>query len=66
MEELFFSYPEKTRDAITAFLTKLGYEERVWIDEFQAYYHTEKPSFFGIKDDGGRGGGGKKDKGKRK
>jgi hypothetical protein len=50
MEDFFFSFDDKTRDSITSFLTKLGYEERVWIDEFQAYYTTEKPSFFGLKD----------------
>jgi len=34
---------------IIQFLTKLGYCEKVWIDEYQAYRYTEKPNFFGFK-----------------
>ena len=52
MEDLYSSFSAKARDQVTAFLTRLGYEERVWIDEFQAYYNTEKPSFFGVKEVG--------------
>lgn len=39
----------KTRSHIEDFLRRLGYPEHVWLDEFQAYYMTEKPNFFGIK-----------------
>ena len=40
---------DKTRDKIEAFLVKLGYPENVIVDEFQAYYFTEKKNFFGVK-----------------
>lgn len=36
------------RQHIEYFLKKLGYPEHVWVDEFQAYYLTEKSNFFGI------------------
>jgi len=32
---------------ITNFLRKLGYSDKVIIDEYQAYRYTEKPNFFG-------------------
>ena len=34
---------------IIHFLTKLGYCEKVWIDEYQAYRYSEKANFFGFK-----------------
>jgi len=37
------------RSKIIEFLKKLGYCDKVWIDEYQAYRYTEKPNFFGIK-----------------
>lgn len=40
---------EKTKNHIISFLKKLGYPDDVIIDEFQAYYMTEKHNFFGIK-----------------
>jgi hypothetical protein len=30
-------------------LTKMGYCDKVWIDEYQAYRYTEKANFFGFK-----------------
>lgn len=38
----------RKRQHIEGFLKRMGYPEDVWIDEFQAYYLTEKPNFFGI------------------
>ncbi len=37
------------RNIITTFLKKLGYSEKVLIDEYQAYRYTEAPNFFGIR-----------------
>jgi len=39
--------PEK-RDKIVAFLKRLGYCDKVLIDEYQAYRYTEKDNFFGL------------------
>jgi len=39
----------KKKAYIECFLKRLGYPQHVWLDEFQAYYMTEKPNFFGIK-----------------
>lgn len=49
VEDAWSSLDAKKRLNIETFLTKLGYPEDVWIDEFQAYYLTEKPNFFGIR-----------------
>jgi hypothetical protein len=38
----------KKRAYIVQFLEKLGYSNEVIVDEFQAYYMTEKRNFFGI------------------
>ncbi len=40
---------EQTRVKITDFLKRLGYSDKVIIDEYQAYRYTEKPNFFGFK-----------------
>jgi hypothetical protein len=40
---------EKTRNHITNFLKKLGYNDNVIVDEYQAYRYTEANNFFGIK-----------------
>jgi mRNA-degrading endonuclease RelE of RelBE toxin-antitoxin system len=40
---------ETIRNHITAFLKKLGYCDKVLIDEYQAYRYTEKNNFFGVK-----------------
>lgn len=39
---------EKYRTVITTFLKKLGYSDKVLIDEYQAYRYTEAHNFFGI------------------
>lgn len=40
---------EIIRNKIIIFLKKLGYCDKVLIDEYQAYRYTEKNNFFGIK-----------------
>lgn len=40
---------KKTQNHIVCFLKRLGYPDEVIIDEFQAYYMTEKDNFFGVK-----------------
>jgi hypothetical protein len=40
---------ETIRNHIIIFLKKLGYCDKVLIDEYQAYRYTEKNNFFGIK-----------------
>ncbi len=40
---------EMIRNHIIIFLKKLGYCDKVLIDEYQAYRYTEKNNFFGIK-----------------
>ena len=42
------SMDSKKREYITTFLKKLGYSDKVIIDEYQAYRYSEKPNFFGI------------------
>lgn len=37
----------RQREIIAAFLRQCGYPDEVFIDEFQAYYYTERPGFFG-------------------
>jgi hypothetical protein len=37
------------REHITKFLKRLGYCDKVIIDEYQAYRYSEKPNFYGIK-----------------
>lgn len=46
-EEWNILEPEK-RDKIVAFLKRLGYCDKVLIDEYQAYRYTEKSNFFGL------------------
>jgi hypothetical protein len=40
---------KKTQNHIISFLKRLGYPDEVIIDEFQAYYMTEKHNFFGVR-----------------
>jgi hypothetical protein len=40
---------ERIRNHIIIFLKKLGYCDKVLIDEYQAYRYTEKNNFFGVK-----------------
>lgn len=49
VEDAWFKMDARKRLHIEGFLTRLGYPDHVWIDEFQAYYLTEKPNFFGIR-----------------
>jgi hypothetical protein len=37
------------KEKIIQSLTKMGYCDKVWIDEYQAYRYTEKANFFGFK-----------------
>jgi len=39
----------KKRDKIIEFLKKLGYCDKVIVDEYQAYRYSEKANFFGVK-----------------
>lgn len=40
---------ETIKNKITVFLKKLGYCDKVIIDEYQAYKYSEKKNFFGLK-----------------
>ena len=42
-------FDETKRNKIITFLKKLGYCDKVIIDEYQAYRYTEKDNFFGVK-----------------
>ncbi len=37
------------RTYITQFLKRLGYSDKVIIDEYQAYKYSEAPNFFGVR-----------------
>jgi predicted RNA-binding protein Jag len=41
--------PSNIKTYLTTFLKKLGYNEKVIVDEYQAYKYTESRNFFGIK-----------------
>lgn len=47
--EEWYSLSLKTQTHITEFLKKLGYPEKVHLDEFQAYRATEPENFFGVR-----------------
>jgi len=49
IDKEWFELDEKIRNQIIIFLKKLGYCDKVLIDEYQAYRYTEKNNFFGIK-----------------
>jgi hypothetical protein len=49
VEDAWFKMDARKRQHIEGFLSRLGYPEHVWIDEFQAYFFTEKPNFFGTR-----------------
>jgi hypothetical protein len=40
---------KNARNYIIDFLRRLGYSDKVIIDEYQAYRYTEAPNFFGIR-----------------
>lgn len=44
---LWETFPEKRRNQIVSMLKKMNYADEVLLDEFQAYYYTEKEGFFG-------------------
>lgn len=48
VNSLWLGLDSNVRDKVSAFLTKLGYPHDVIIDEFQAYYFTERRNFFGV------------------
>lgn len=47
VEQLWHSFTDGFRHSVTTLLTRMKYPEQVWLDEFQAYYYTEKEGFFG-------------------
>lgn len=49
IKDLWESLTTKERDRITTLLLAMRYppREEILLDEFQAYYFTEKPNFFG-------------------
>ena len=49
VREEWSSLSLKTQSLITEFLKKLGYPEKVHLDEFQAYRATEAENFFGFR-----------------
>lgn len=50
VQTLWNALPPRNQERIRQILLKMGYPDRqdLLLDEFQAYYYTEKPSFFGI------------------
>jgi hypothetical protein len=46
---LWDSLKDKYKSNVMFMLNKMGYPEHVLLDEFQAYYFTEKENFFGKK-----------------
>jgi len=49
IDEEWAQLDDVKKGKIIQFLTKLGYCEKVLVDEYQAYRYTEKPNFFGFK-----------------
>ena len=49
IDEEWVQLDDVKRNKIIQALTKMGYTEKVWMDEYQAYRYTEKPNFFGFK-----------------
>ena len=50
VKEMWYSMRESSKIKVTEMLKKMGYpddKEEILIDEFQAYYYTEKKNFFG-------------------
>lgn len=50
VSEIWRSFTEKERRICKEMLLRMKYPDReeILLDEFQAYYYTEKPNFFGI------------------
>lgn len=49
IQEEWFCLESKTRSHIEQFLKRLGYSDKVLIDEYQAYRYSERPNFFGVR-----------------
>jgi hypothetical protein len=49
IDEEWAQLDEVKKGKIIQSLTKMGYCDKVFIDEYQAYRYTEKPNFFGFK-----------------
>jgi len=47
IKKLWDSFDSKYKSNVISMLGKMGYPEHVMLDEFQAYYYTEKTNFFG-------------------
>jgi hypothetical protein len=47
VEKLFHNFSEKYKNNALKMLKKMNYPDHVLLDEFQAYYFTEKENFFG-------------------
>lgn len=49
VKTLWNSFDKKSKDNVLMMLKKMGYPSNmdILLDEFQAYYFTEKPNFFG-------------------
>lgn len=45
----WMQFDDKTREYLIQFLKRLGYSDKVIVDEYQAYRYTEPANFFGIK-----------------
>jgi hypothetical protein len=48
VQQEWSSLEPRVRDHITTFLTRLGYSQKVLLDEYQAYKATEPRNFFGV------------------
>jgi hypothetical protein len=49
VKQLWDSLQDKYKSNVIFMLKKMGYPDHVLLDEFQAYYYTEKENFFGKK-----------------
>jgi hypothetical protein len=49
IDEEWAQLDDVKRNKIIQALTKMGYTEKVWMDEYQAYRYSEKDNFFGFK-----------------
>ena len=47
VQKMWDSFDSKYKSNVISMLKRMGYPEHVMIDEFQAYYFTEKSNFFG-------------------
>lgn len=47
IKKMWDSFDTKYKSNVISMLGKMGYPEHVMLDEFQAYYYTEKTNFFG-------------------